>query len=433
MADDRLLQEAPGFDVIVLGGGPAGAVSAWLAAHDGLSVLLVDPLRPSGRIEGLSPRLHRWLTARPGLGTGDGVIGFLERHVDWSGQAATANREFLVDRDRLDAHLRRQAMAAGATLLRTTGRPDKDAVLLADGRRVPARWILDARGRRAVGRDASRRPPFATVSIFGWITAAHDLPPGIGITALPEGWIWRAVLPDGRLWAQLTCDARAEASPPDRLVEALRGSVPALTDHHLAAEPRAAEAAPVLPAPVDDLRCLPVGDALAAMDPLSGHGMFWAVSSALSVAAVRRTLAARPGAGTEALCRRFLRERAHRTYLRNARIGRDFLRLETRFAQEPFWAVRCTFPDDLPAHDAPDEITICRGPVVRNGLVEDMDLLRTPRSPDGIAWFGTIPAAEAWRLLSAGHSAEDLARRWGNAVLTLPRLLREERTPRPLP
>ena len=38
--------------------------SAWLAAREGLAVALVDPIRPRPRLEGLSPRLHRWLAGQ---------------------------------------------------------------------------------------------------------------------------------------------------------------------------------------------------------------------------------------------------------------------------------------------------------------------------------------------------------------------------------
>ena len=70
-------------DLIVLGGGPAGAVSAWLAAREGLAVLLVDPRRPRPRLEGLSPRLHRWLAGQGLLAGFDGILGPLRRQVEF--------------------------------------------------------------------------------------------------------------------------------------------------------------------------------------------------------------------------------------------------------------------------------------------------------------------------------------------------------------
>ncbi|NIY97828.1 NAD(P)-binding protein [Salipiger sp. HF18] len=405
-------------DMVVVGGGPAGAVTAWLAARDGLQVLLVDPLRTGGRIEGLSPRLHRWLVSS-GIGTGDSVVGPLPRRVDWAGIADSANGEYLVRRDRLDAHLRDAAVASGATLIEGTARPEGQTVDLGDGQRIEAGWVIDARGRGAHGRDATRRPGFSTIAISGACRGAQPAEPGISVTALAGGWVWTAALPGGELWAQYSCDARGDAPPEARLAAALAEARPEPGEIRFDAPPRAREAAPVLPAPIASLTALPVGDAFAAMDPLSGHGLFWAVSSALAAAAVRRTLAARPGAASEALCRRYIEERARETCLRNARIGRDFLRQETRFADAPFWRARRDFPDDLPSHAPRDEVSVAQGLVLRDGLIEEMEILKTPRSPDGIGWLGRAPATQVWRDFQSSGPGEAFLGRWGPAAQAL--------------
>ena len=411
--------------MIVVGGGPSGAVSAWLAARDGLRVVLIDPGKPTGRIEGLSPRLHRWLHAT-GLGDGGATIGPFPRRVDWDGQPQAVNAEHAVDRDRFDAHLRAAAQEAGVTIVQALGQPAPGRVTLSEGREFSARWIVDARGRQA--RQGGDRLPFATLSICGWVRPDRPPVPGFDITALPEGWLWRAALPGGRVWAQLTVDARSPDPMETRLVQALdRAGVGAVTP-----EPglSARASAPLLPAAIGDLECLPVGDALAAMDPLSGHGLFWAVSSALSAAAARRTLTARPG--SEALCRRYLEDRARATYLRNARIGRDFLRQEGRFADHPFWSARRGFPDDRPAHIPVSTPQVRPGTVIRNGLIEEMALLHTPEEPEGVGWFGQIPAAALWRAMGDGATAGALVAHWGPAARPLhARLLRH--MPRPAP
>ncbi|WP_421907373.1 flavin-dependent monooxygenase QhpG [Mameliella sp.] len=389
-------------DMIVLGGGPAGAVSAWLAARDGLRVLLIDPEKPSGRIEGLSPRLHHWLRATV-IGDGGTTIGPFPRRVDWANQPQSVNTEHAVNRDRFDAHLRDAARDAGAQVMTGAARLSDRQVTLQDGQSLTALWIIDARGRQA--RRAERTPlPFSTVSICGWYRQDRPGPPGFDITALPQGWLWRAALPDGRTWAQLTTDARSPDPMEDRLSQALTRA--GTTGFTLQTPLLARASAPLLPAPIHDLTCLPVGDTLAAMDPLSGHGLFWAVSSALSAAAARRTLTARPG--SDALCRRYLQERARDTYLRNARIGRDFLRLETRFADQPFWTARAGFPDDLPAHTPVDQPEIRPGMALRDGLIAEMDLLYTPQETEGVGWFGQIPAAAFWRAICAGQPRNQL-------------------------
>ncbi|WJS86661.1 NAD(P)-binding protein [Paracoccus sp. TOH] len=398
-------------DLIVLGGGPAGAVSAWLAARDGLRVLLVDPGRGRPRLEGLSPRLHRWLAGQGLLDGFDGITGPLRRQVDWAG-ISESNAEHVVERAALDAHLRRCAEAAGARLVIGSGRPEPGGVWLG-GARLRAPMVIDARGRRSPA--AGGKAP-ATLALSGWVGAA--LPAGIRLTALAQGWLWRVALPDGRIWVQAMLDAAGDGPPADRLRAAMAAAEPMLADAPLTGPPLLREAAPRLPAPVGALDLLRVGDAFAAMDPLSGHGQFWAVSSALAVAAVRRTLAARPGA--EPLCRRFLAERALQTSLHQARIGRDFLRAEPRFRAAPFWAARLGFPDDRPAAAPPTAPHVARAILVENGLLAERAVLHTPGAPQGVGWFGNIPAAEAWRSWQQG-GAPALQARWGETGARLAR------------
>ncbi|MDO5620019.1 MAG: tryptophan 7-halogenase [Paracoccus sp. (in: a-proteobacteria)] len=402
-------------DMVIIGGGPAGAVSAWLAARDGLSVALIDPDRTPARIEGLSPRLHRWLSGQGLLAGFHGVTGPLPRQVDWGGIAG-GNAEYVVERAALDRHLRAMAEQAGARLIRAAARADGGDVTLDDGRVLTCDWLLDARGRAGAPRAAAGRAP-ATVALAGWLLAAADAP-GVQVSARPDGWLWRAALPDGRVWAQFVTDAAGHGTPVARL-SAAAGP--------LSSAPILREAAPRLATAQQDLRHLRIGDAAAAMDPLSGHGQFWAVSSALAAAAVRRTLSDDPQA--TAICHRFLSARAQDTATRQARIGRDFIRAETRFADAPFWAARRDFPDDLPVHHSRRDFAVSTGPAIVKGRITETELLLTPRSPDGVAWFGTISAPEVWRSFQAGGDGA-VAQRWGGMAPALTAALSAEATVR---
>jgi flavin-dependent dehydrogenase len=409
-------------DLVVMGGGPAGSISALLAARDGLCVLLVDPDRTTPRLEGMSPRLRQWLQGQGLLEGFPGLAGPFRRETAWSGLSQAANGEYVVERAALDRWLRNAAQAAGAEFVRTTCRPDAEGVTLTNGDVIHTPRIIDARGRNAHRERRNRCP--ATLAICGWASAA-GIQPGIRIAAMEQGWLWRIALPNGRVWAQFTSDAAQPGNLDERLRHALTIAEPDGSGIVIEGSPLAREAAPLLPCLLHDLRILPVGDALAAMDPLSGHGQFWAVSSALAAAAVRRSLDARPGEDSESLCRRYLHGRAMETCLRNARTGRDFIRMETRFAESPFWAMRRNFPDDQPAHEKLDACVLARAPVVRNGLIEEMDILRTPRSPMGIGWFAGIPASEAWQVFSRGGAAA-LHQKWGPAAARLKNVLLEE-------
>ena len=232
-----------------------------------------------------------------------------------------------------------------------------------------------------------------------------------------EGWAWLACPGGGKSWLQITLAAAdpMAAAPAERLSRCLALCADRLPPgSRLAAAPMVIrESAPVLSALPDDLSVLPVGDAAAAMDPLSGHGMFWAVSGALAAAAIRRTLAARPDGGGKDLARRFLEQRMGALFLRQARIGRDFIRAETGRSALPFWRARGSFPDDEPAHPPAGPITTRRQVIVDRGQLSECEVLVSPRSPAGVAWFGGLPAAELWRAHAGGKGPADLLRGFG--------------------
>ncbi|ARE42246.1 putative alkylhalidase [Rhodovulum sp. P5] len=417
-------------DLAVLGGGPAGAVSAWLAARDGLRTVLIDPCMTVPRIEGLSPRLHLWLSRQGLLAGFDKLVGPLPRISHWGETIETVNREWLVDRAELDAHLRQAAVAAGARLHQATGRVadrgDGTVTLsLSDGAQLTARRVFDARGRKAhAGRGAVLRGP-ATVSICGWVEGSADATPSVSILPFEHGWLWVAAIGPGRVWVQFLGDADAPGTPTDRLLDALCHV--AGFSGRVFGDLVVRDSAPVLMPPVEDLSVLPIGDAAAAGDPLSGHGQFWAVSGALAATAARKNLATRPGAESEALARRFLAERSREVFLRQARVGRDFIRLMTRFREYPFWERRWDFPDDEPLHAATDEFRTDRAVVVCDGVLEERQILRTPASPSGVAWFGRIPAVDAWEAFRSGMPVEDMVARWGEAARKLPEFIERER------
>ncbi len=411
-------------DLVVVGGGPAGSVSALLAARKGARVVLIDPDRTPARLEGLGERLLGWLRSRGLEGCLPSDSPFVPRLALWAGQESAHNGEVLVERAAFDHRLRAAAAEAGARLVCGTATVAPAAAgvtaTLSDGRRITAPRAIDARGRKAHGGRRVQRGP-ASLAIGGWFAAEPDAPPEARVAPIPEGWLWLARPGDGRQWIQVTLDAReGEADPGGRLRAALEaaeavGAMPAPGDRRPLPEALLVrECAPVLPADPIDLRFIPAGDAAGGMDPLSGQGMFWAVSGALAAHAALETLESRPGADSEDLARRYLQGRIRETYLRQARLGRDFLRQETRFAGQPFWERRRVFPDDVPLHDAANGTLprVERSIVVENGLLAEREVVITRQTPSGVAWVAGLPAAELFRAMSEGAGEEALARRW---------------------
>jgi hypothetical protein len=193
--------------------------------------------------------------------------------------------------------------------------------------------------------------------------------------------MWRARRPDGALWVQISADADdLRRLGPEALWADLTGGLP------MPLKPlvRAAELRLVRPELTPG--CLALGDAAVAMDPLSGHGMFWALSSALSALPMARAMLD----GEVDMARRFYRERVVETFLRQARIGRDFHAVAApAFGDAPFWRSRAAWPDAEPAKAVPHDRWL-RRVIVRDGRLEEATVLATEDAPGGVAFVAGL-------------------------------------------
>ena len=103
---------ARGMDILVIGGGPAGCTAAMGLVGLGHRVRLITRRRRPAT-EGLSERvlqaLHTGGCSRALAAIGSAV----RREASWNGDTTAANREWVVARDRFDAALLEDALAAG--------------------------------------------------------------------------------------------------------------------------------------------------------------------------------------------------------------------------------------------------------------------------------------------------------------------------------
>jgi hypothetical protein len=141
---------------------------------------------------------------------------------------------------------------------------------------------------------------------------------------------------------------------------------------------------------------LRIGDAAVAMDPLSGHGLFWALASALHAVPLAQAMMD----GETDLAQAFYRDRVVGTFWRQARVGRDFYRVAG--LEGPFWQSRRNWPDDLPAETpAPDSLRIEPRVIVRDGRLARADVLVTRAEPDGVAFVHGVEIAPVLARLDA--------------------------------
>ena len=407
------------FDVAVAGGGPAGAFAARELARAGIRTILIDPATTRPRLEGLGERVAHILRQKELEDALQAASAPMRRSVRWAGLNETANGERLVRRHDFDAALRKAALEAGAavrtTRLRRIEQADLEtgvALSLADGETITARLLIDARGRQAPSTNRQKGPQ--TLAIAGRLSGPvpHS---GTHVEATPQGWIWSAAEPDFGPWLQICIDADdLSGAGQAALAERMRAFLAQTQfDNRFDAcgfegDLLARPAGLVLSAPELPLPVLPIGDAAVAIDPLSGHGLFWAISSAL--AAVPSVMTLLEG-GDPDLATRFYRHRVVGTFWRQARIGRDFYRLEADLAVHPFWAARTAWPDNEPAHATAGDIRLERRVIVDGNRLREREVLITPQDPEGVAFVCGLPVSDLLDLSRTG-SAPAEALRW---------------------
>jgi flavin-dependent dehydrogenase len=296
-------------DVIVLGGGPAGAAAAIALAGEGRSVALFSRERraspPIG--ETVPPAIMRPL-ARLGLWPAFLAAGHRQSPgtvVMWGSDTPYEN-EFIVnpygmgwhlDRQRFDDMLLGAARDAGAEVhegarIVDCRRDDRGAdwIVGADANHALAPWMIDATGRASwlARRHGSKRQALdrlVALVRFGSLDSTDDR---TFIEARPEGWWYAAGLPGNRVALAFFTDADLlvpdHARLWDRLVEdtaLIRGVVARLgelSSVHVAGA--SSEYLPHFTGP----GWIAVGDAALAYDPCSGQGITKALESALAAA-----------------------------------------------------------------------------------------------------------------------------------------------------
>jgi flavin-dependent dehydrogenase len=409
-------------DVLVAGAGPAGAAVAIGLTRLGYRVGVLAVPRPFVSCEGVSARVREGLGNAGLLHAAAAVPSPSPRRAIWAGTERTAGAESLLWREGFDRALREDLDAAGVGCesgrLRSCRPVPGGGVeaVLSDGSRRLAAALVDARGRAAFERRqcALQGPPTVAVSQC-WRGTPGEV--GSLVFAFDEGWAWCTRLPDGTRFTQIFLASDALTLPA-------RPALGGWLHERLLALPLAREwvagcravAAPVARACTAWLHARPwesgvlrAGDAAMAVDPLSGNGIFQALSSASVAPAVINTLLQDPANAT--LAADFYSARLRELFLRFARAGRDFYAEEAPGSGSPFWHVRARWPDAEPMHASEDRVLgVEVRPVVEEGWIRAREVAITTAQPLGVwrvagedivAWLRVPAPSRAARLLEA--------------------------------
>ena len=403
--------------ILILGGGPAGAGVALGLVRLGYRVTLINKPRSFHAVEGISKRTLAGLRNAGFQQALEAIAEPCLRHVLWGGESSQSNSEHLVHRPSLDQGIEQDLIQQGVEVIRARVRhvavsEQGCTVSIAQGQqeqRLSTDFLVEARGRSAPFTQLERVRGIETVALLQ-VWQGPPLALGSAVQSFADGWAWLASGPDGRRYLQLTL-AAGSAQLPDRSalssfcrqgLQNLALAQPFLKHAQPVGAVTARASTPILCRTALADHWLRVGDAAMAVDPLSGNGIFQALSSALLAPTVINTLLSAPERAD--LARRFYQDRLNHLFQRFARTGRDFYRMEQRWSERAFWSQRRSWPDEQPLHQPPDPhaIRVEKRPVVCHGLIEEQAVVLTADQPLGIWHLDGIALAPLVQALQQG-------------------------------
>ncbi|MEX2281501.1 MAG: tryptophan 7-halogenase [Gemmatimonadota bacterium] len=379
-------------DVLIIGGGPAGAAAARLLASWGHDVMVVNRPSPQAALAESIPPSTRKLLHRIGIADAVDRAAFIRstgNTVYWGGErriASFADGEYgyQVERAGFDALCLRLAEVAGARVLHNatvrsvrTGTAHVVRVSSESSEEeVQAQWVLDCSGRAGVLARAHRRSqPGRTLALVatwersgGWSVPdeSHTL-----VESYEAGWAWSVPVSETRRCiafmvdptltdvpgrAQLSAQYQAELNNTMQLSRLVQ-------DATLVTAPWACEASQYDAERASGDGYLLVGDAASFVDPLSSFGVKKALASAWLASVVTHTALTQPELRVHASNLYEARERSMFAALQ--RQSAELARAATSTHAHAFWSERSE-SDSTESSAEPD----------LDALRRDRDLLR---------------------------------------------------------
>jgi flavin-dependent dehydrogenase len=298
-------------EVAVIGGGPAGAVSALLLARLGISTLLLEAsnelaLRIGETLPPVANRLLRdlglWnVFCQQNHRASEGIVSA------WTNGRPEVNDFFLstqgtgwnLDRKRFDAMLLQECKNAGALVCRsskllTCSRTADQRWLLEfdrQGRKYQAstRYLVDATGKLTAGALRCLSGRFVVDRLIGvakFYSTAESSAYTI-VEAVDEGWFYSSTLPQGRVVIMYFTDAdiysARRKSDPDywsKQLKKARCTRDRLQQATVPRESTIVSAATTCRVQFSGDGWVTVGDGAQSFDPLSSLGIYKALDSA---------------------------------------------------------------------------------------------------------------------------------------------------------
>jgi geranylgeranyl reductase family protein len=289
-----------GFDVAIVGAGPAGAWAAWRLASRGARVVIIDGSHPREKPcgGGVSARALDLLShlrsnslrnavditsARIAAGSIDAAVPLARVDARTPALVITSRLEF-------DGALLQAARDAGAEhLARRVVQIERHPAgwhVITDTNRVSSSWLIGADGANSLVRrrvlSAFRRADLSVASGY-YVRGMSGTQIDIEFTEQPSGYLWS--FPRVDHLAMGICGQADEAASAQlleasaRWIRSRHGTPASALTRYSWPIPSLTEPALLKEQPSTD-RCLLIGDAAGLVDPITREGIYYALQSA---------------------------------------------------------------------------------------------------------------------------------------------------------
>ncbi|MEC4722813.1 tryptophan 7-halogenase [Noviherbaspirillum sp. CPCC 100848] len=404
--------------IVVIGSGPAGAITAALLRRYGYDVTVVGRVRSQPCWEGMSIRALDGL-ANAGLTLNLRTdLTAARRYSWWNGSLNLVNVEYLVERRQMDLALQRALTARGVNVVdgyvTHHSVQDGGCVVAVEGKcgRVSelfANFLVIAHGRRGGKHIVIDQMPVSVM--LGRLFSARLGKEAFTVTeSFEDGWGWATWNGDGKLNVNITMDGDlagsadceylfttyAQRSPEiSKLITS--GAVP-LT------QVTARGSRPNLNADLISSTHIRVGDAAYTVDPLSGNGMYEAVSGGYAAVPVINTLLQKRADSLIAM--QYYQDRARAIFRQRLDAGADIYKRESRWNSD-FWRKRAINGGQaFGTTTTVDRGSFISQPVVEDGFILSRDVFISAAHPRGIRFVNGIDLAVLHKTVLANGSAD---------------------------
>lgn len=386
--------------IVVLGAGIAGTSTAIGLKKLGFDVTVIYKNRPFTAFEGFSQKTKEGLISQGCINASKLLVEQSLRNSNWATKSNRVNYEFVVNRSILDNALLEdlkknqikiiEAKVVGAIDLleekpKITYKIDEEKYdLIAD-------FMVDARGRFTPFKDEYICGP-KSFSLLQELELENIKENKTSIDSVKDGWIWQAYVGNKRGYIQFSCDEEFlnRVNSFEDMLKILQEQdikLWSLNNYKVVGKLVKRDSFCKIHKEIINNKMILVGDSASSVDPLSGNGAFQAMSMSSIAPYVINTILNKSEV-EQKVAIDFYKSRVEFIFDKFTKIGKEFYLLEKRF-DTIFWQKRQTWPQNK--DELENQIPrIEKKAVVKNGFVNQSEVIITKDNPFGACYFGNI-------------------------------------------